>query len=54
MHDTRRTRLVLGVLLVAALVLITVNYRDGSASPLRSLSSFGGSVSGRPRARPAC
>jgi len=45
-RDTRRTRLVLGVLLVAALVLITVDYRDGSASPLNSLSSFGGSVFG--------
>jgi rod shape-determining protein MreC len=45
-RDTRRTRLVLGVLLAAALVLITVDYRDGSASPLRSVSSFGGSVFG--------
>ncbi len=46
MHDTRRTRLVLAVLLAAALALITVNYRDGTASPLHSLSSFGGSVFG--------
>jgi rod shape-determining protein MreC len=45
-HDTRRTRWVLGVLLVAALVLITVDYRDGSAAPLRGLRSFGGSVFG--------
>jgi rod shape-determining protein MreC len=45
-HDTRRTRLVLGVLLAAALTLITVDYRDGTASPLHSLSSFGGSVFG--------
>ncbi|MDX6392049.1 MAG: rod shape-determining protein MreC [Streptosporangiaceae bacterium] len=46
MHDTRRTRLVLAVLLAAALALITVDYRDGTASPLHSLSSFGGSVFG--------
>jgi rod shape-determining protein MreC len=45
-RDTRRTRLVLGVLLAVALALITVDYRDGSASPLRSLSSFGGSAFG--------
>jgi rod shape-determining protein MreC len=45
-HDTRRTRLVLAVLLAAALALITVDYRDGTASPLHSLSSFGGSVFG--------
>jgi rod shape-determining protein MreC len=45
-HDTRRTRLVLGVLLAAALALITLDYRDGTASPLHSLSSFGGSVFG--------
>ena len=46
MHDTRRTRLVLGLLLVAALALITVNYRDGAASPLSGLNSVGGSVLG--------
>jgi rod shape-determining protein MreC len=45
-HDTRRTRWVLGVLLIAALVLITVDYRDGSAGPLRGLRGFGGSVFG--------
>jgi rod shape-determining protein MreC len=45
-HDTRRTRLVLGVLLAAALILITFDYRDGAASPLRGLSSVGGSVAG--------
>jgi rod shape-determining protein MreC len=45
-HDTRRTRLVLGLLLAAALALITIDYRDGTASPLHSLSSFGGSVFG--------
>jgi rod shape-determining protein MreC len=45
-HDTRRTRWVLGVLLVAALALITIDYRDGSAGPLSGLRSFGGSVFG--------
>ncbi len=46
MHDTRRTRLLLSVLLIAALVLITLDYRDGSAGPLRGLRDFGGSVFG--------
>src|SRR6266542_2364323 len=46
MRDTRRTRLVLSVLLVAALALITLDYRDGSAAPLRGLRQFGGSVFG--------
>ena len=38
--------MVLSVLLIAALALITVNYRDGSAGPLRGLRQFGGSVFG--------
>ena len=46
MHDTRRTRLVLGVLLVAALALITISYRDGVTGPLRGLRSVGGTVFG--------
>lgn len=46
MHDSRRTRLVLGVLLIAALALITVDYRDANAGPLRALNSFGGTVFG--------
>lgn len=46
MHDTRRTRLVLGVLLVAALALITISYRDGVTGPLRGLRSVGGAVFG--------
>jgi len=33
-HDSRRTRLVVGVLLIAALALITLDFR-GSASPVR-------------------
>jgi len=45
-HDTRRTRVVLGVLLVAALALITFDYRDGSSGPISSLRQFGGSVFG--------
>lgn len=46
MRDSRRTRLVLGVLLIAALALITVDYRDANAGPLRALNSFGGTVFG--------
>ncbi len=46
MHDTRRTRFFLSVLLIAALALVTVDYRDGSAGPLRGLQQFGGSVFG--------
>jgi rod shape-determining protein MreC len=46
MHDTRRTRFVLSLLLIAALALITLDYRDGSAAPLRGLRQFGGSVFG--------
>ena len=46
MHDTRRTRLVLGVLLAAALALITISYRDGAGGPLRGLRSVGGAVFG--------
>jgi rod shape-determining protein MreC len=45
-HDTRRTRLVLAVLLIAALTLITIDYRDGSSAPLRGLRDLGGSVFG--------
>jgi rod shape-determining protein MreC len=45
-HDTRRTRLVLGVLLAAALALITISYRDGAGGPLRGLRSVGGAVFG--------
>jgi rod shape-determining protein MreC len=34
------------VLLIVALALITLDYRDSSAGPLRSLNNFGGSVFG--------
>jgi rod shape-determining protein MreC len=45
-HDSRRTRLVLGALLVAALALITFDSRGGSASPVRGLRGFGGTLFG--------
>jgi rod shape-determining protein MreC len=35
-HDSRRTRLVLGVLLIIAIALITLDFRDGGASPVRN------------------
>jgi rod shape-determining protein MreC len=38
-HDSRRTRLVLGVLLIVAIALITVDFRDGGASPVRNLGA---------------
>lgn len=46
MHDSRRTRLVLGALLVAALALITFDSRGGTASPVRGLRGFGGTLFG--------
>jgi rod shape-determining protein MreC len=45
-HDTRRTRIVLGVLLAAALALITINYRGGTSSRVGGLRGLGGSVLG--------
>ena len=36
MHDSRRTRVVLGVLLIIAIALITLDFRDGGASPARN------------------
>ncbi len=39
MHDTRRARLVLGVLLIAAIALITVDFRDGGSSPVRGVGA---------------
>lgn len=39
MHDNRRTRLVLGVLLIAAIMLITLDFRDGGASPARTIGA---------------
>jgi rod shape-determining protein MreC len=45
-RDTRRTRLVLGVLLIAALTLISLDYRDGSSWPLHGLRQLAGTVFG--------
>ena len=39
MHDNRRTRLVLGVLLIIAITLITLDFRDGGASPARRVGA---------------
>jgi rod shape-determining protein MreC len=38
-HDSRRTRLVLGVLLIIAIALITLDFRDGGASPVRNVGA---------------
>jgi rod shape-determining protein MreC len=38
-HDNRRTRLVLGVLLIVAIALITLDFRDGGSSPARSVGA---------------
>ena len=46
MHDTRRTRIVLGVLVAAALALITIDYRGGGSAPLGGLRALGSSVFG--------
>ena len=39
MHDARRSRLVLGVLLLIAIALITLDFRDGGASPPRNVGA---------------
>lgn len=46
MHDSRRTRLFLGALLIAALALITLDARGGTAAPVRDLRGIGGTVFG--------
>jgi len=38
-HDNPRTRLVLGVLVVVAIILITLDFRDGGASPARNVGA---------------
>jgi len=38
-HDNRRTRLVLGVLVIIAITLITLDFKDGGASPVRRLGA---------------
>jgi rod shape-determining protein MreC len=45
-HDTRRTRLVLAALLIAALALITVDARNSTSGPVRGLRAFGGLLFG--------
>jgi rod shape-determining protein MreC len=45
-HDTRRTRLVLGVLIVAALLLITIDYRDGGSPIMKGIRAVSSSVFG--------
>ena len=46
MHDNRRTRVLLAVLLVVALLIITVDYSDSTAAPVRALRSLGSAVFG--------
>jgi rod shape-determining protein MreC len=38
-RNSRRTRLVLGVLLIAAIALITIDFRDGGTSPVRNVGA---------------
>jgi rod shape-determining protein MreC len=45
-HDSRRTRLVLGALILAALVLITLNYSDGSSGIFGGMRRVSASVFG--------
>jgi rod shape-determining protein MreC len=45
-HDTRRTRLVLGVLLILAIGLITFSYRDDNSAALTQARGVGSSVFG--------
>jgi len=44
--DTRRSRAVLGILLITALAMITIDYRGGDNSPLRGLRGVGATVFG--------
>jgi rod shape-determining protein MreC len=46
LHDSRRTRVLLAVLLVVALAMITIDYSDSNAAPVRALRSAGGAVFG--------
>ena len=46
MRDTRRTRLLLGVALLAALALIAVNYQNGSSPVIRVMRHVASSVFG--------
>ncbi|HUZ26887.1 MAG TPA: rod shape-determining protein MreC [Streptosporangiaceae bacterium] len=46
MHDSRRTRLVLGVLMVTALVLIAADYRGGGSPVVSGIRKVSGTVFG--------
>ncbi|GAA4091731.1 rod shape-determining protein MreC [Nonomuraea soli] len=46
MRDTRRARLILGLLLTAALVILTIDHRTGQDSPLGPLRGMGAAVFG--------
>ena len=46
MRDTRRTRMLLAIALVAALALIAIDYENGSSSLISSLRNAAGSVFG--------
>lgn len=46
MRDTRRSRMLLAIALVAALVLVAIDYQDGSSSVITSLRNVAGSVFG--------
>ncbi|WP_188195890.1 rod shape-determining protein MreC [Nonomuraea sp. SYSU D8015] len=46
MRDSRRARLILGVLLTAALVILTIDHRTGDNSPLRPLRAAGAWIFG--------
>lgn len=46
MRDTRRARLILGLLLTAALVVLTVDHRTGEDSPLGPVRGMGATVFG--------
>ncbi|XRQ12763.1 rod shape-determining protein MreC [Actinomadura welshii] len=46
MKDTRRTRVLLGALLVVALAMITIDHRGGDDSPLRGLRGVGAAMFG--------
>jgi rod shape-determining protein MreC len=39
LHDSRRARLVLSVLLIAAIILITLDFKDGGTSPARGVGA---------------
>ncbi len=46
MRDTRRSRMLLTIALLTALVLIAIDYQDGSSSAIASLRNVAGSVFG--------